>query len=158
MSTTRTRARKTAPKARRLGGGIKISTRNGVSQTETQLAGCAVAALGGGKVAKKGDYGWSHAYQDVLDLRAKYEEAIAERAALWALLDDIDTLDDSARGDDKGFRNTARMFQKMRHHFKISDREIEIGHSLLSKVSKRRAKTKAKKKPRKSTAKRSAKR
>lgn len=136
--------RKKAPKARRLGGGIKITAndRGGISQTETQLAGCAVAALGGGKVAKKGDYGWSPAYQDVLDLRAKYEEAIAERAALWALLDDVDTLDDSARDDDKLFRDLARRIQKTRHRFKISVREIQIGRDLLSSK-----KVKVKKKP-----------
>lgn len=128
---------KTAPKAR-----------NGFSRAETQLAGCAVAALGGGPVAKKGDYGWSPAYQDVLDLRAKYEEAIAERAALWALLDDIDTLDDSAVGDNKAFRNVARQIQKTRHRFKISIREIQIGRDLLSK------KVKVKKKPASKRAKR----
>lgn len=45
-----------------------------VAQLDVQLAGCGVAALGGIKdVAKKGDYGWSPAYQDILDLRKKFE-------------------------------------------------------------------------------------
>lgn len=50
-------------------------------QLRVQLAGCSVAALGGTSlvhVAKKGDFGWSVAYQDVLDLRLKYN-ALCER-------------------------------------------------------------------------------
>lgn len=55
----------------------KLSTE--VEQLRVQLAGCAVAAQGGtdpeqSQVAKKGDYGWSPAYQDVLELRRKYDE------------------------------------------------------------------------------------
>jgi hypothetical protein len=41
-----------------------------------QLAGCGVAALGGTTQAitvHQGDYGWSQAYQDTLDLRLKYD-------------------------------------------------------------------------------------
>ena len=45
-----------------------------IEQLQIQLAGCGVAALGGTKEpAKRGDFGWSPCYQDVLDLRIKYE-------------------------------------------------------------------------------------
>lgn len=47
-------------------------------QLEVQLAGCSVAALGGSPQAVKGDYGWSPAYQDVIELRRLYEEALVE--------------------------------------------------------------------------------
>ncbi len=45
-----------------------------IEQLQVQLAGCGVAALGGTKdPAKEGDYGWSPAYQDCLDLRLRLE-------------------------------------------------------------------------------------
>jgi len=47
---------------------------NEVDQLRVQLAGCGVAATGGTHaIVVKGDYGWSPAYQDVLDLRRKYD-------------------------------------------------------------------------------------
>jgi hypothetical protein len=49
-------------------------------QAEVQLAGCGVAALGGigdrFPVAKKGDYGWSQSYEDVVLLRTRFEELV----------------------------------------------------------------------------------
>jgi len=51
-----------------------------IEQLRVQLAGCSVAALGGTKdIAKQGDYGWSPTYQDVLDLRLKYDKLNEEK-------------------------------------------------------------------------------
>ena len=56
-------------------------------QLTVQLAGCSVAALGGAETAKPGDYGWSPAYQDVLDLRLKYDETRAKLEASYSARD-----------------------------------------------------------------------
>lgn len=51
--------------------------RERVEQLEVQLAGCGVAALGGtsgAPVAAPNSYGWSPAYQCVLDLRTVYDK------------------------------------------------------------------------------------
>lgn len=43
-----------------------------------------------------------------------WKTTIDKAAALWALLDDIDTLDDMAKGDDAAFRELARTIQQKR--------------------------------------------
>lgn len=48
-------------------------------------------------------------------LRAQLAEAQQQASKLWALLDDIDTLDDSCRGDDDLFRTLTRAAQLTRH-------------------------------------------
>ena len=48
-----------------------------IEKLRTQLAGCSVVAIGGTsekELAKAGDYGWSPAYQDVLELRLEYDK------------------------------------------------------------------------------------
>jgi hypothetical protein len=57
-----------------------LECRRELEQARVHLAGCGVAALGGTTdPAKRGDYGWSPAYQDVLYLRLKYDQCRRER-------------------------------------------------------------------------------
>lgn len=63
------------------------ATKRELDQLQVQLAGCGVAARGGTNeenVAEKGDFGWSPAYQDTLDLRLKYEATKRELEAYKA--------------------------------------------------------------------------
>jgi hypothetical protein len=54
-----------------------------IDQLDVQLAGCLVAADGGtNDPAKKGSYGWSPAYQAVLDLRRKYDNLVLLKQSL----------------------------------------------------------------------------
>ena len=53
-----------------------------VERLQIQLAAGSVAAAGHIASCKEGDYGWSVAYQDVLELRRKYEE-VKTRIEEW---------------------------------------------------------------------------
>ncbi len=62
-----------------------LSLMASVEQLRVQLAGCSVAAGGGiGPEVRVeiGNYGWSASYQDVLELRIRYE-ALLSQQALW---------------------------------------------------------------------------
>lgn len=63
-----------------------------VEQLHVQLAGCGVAALGWANhpvEVRQGDYGWSQSFQDVLDLRAKYETLLSAQPAVEQLVEDL---------------------------------------------------------------------
>jgi hypothetical protein len=55
--------------------GKEITLTDRIEQLEVQLAGCGAAANGATKEpAIRGQWGWSPAYQDVLELRVKYDK------------------------------------------------------------------------------------
>ena len=59
-------------------------------QLRVQLAGCSVAARGGTKApAVKGQYGWSPAYQDVLNLRLMYDDVEKYALEIHVLLNTV---------------------------------------------------------------------
>lgn len=64
-------------------------------RAETQLAGCGVAALGAtseSHVAKKGDWGWSASYGDVLTIRRQLD---ALRAAIEPTKENVNVVKDA---------------------------------------------------------------
>lgn len=75
----------------RLGHGLAVSELK-LKRLETQLAGCATAAQGwisAEHLAKKSDYGWSAAYQDVVDLRRQWEGAEQELVGARAIISNL---------------------------------------------------------------------
>ena len=63
-----------------------------IERYQVQLAACGVAALGGttpDQVAARDAYGWSPAYQDVLDLRLKYDKAERELARVQPVIEAV---------------------------------------------------------------------
>lgn len=56
-----------------------------LEQVRVQLAGCLTAAEGARQSVYIGDYGWSPAYQAVIELRKLYEKAAQHSAHLTAL-------------------------------------------------------------------------
>lgn len=68
-----------------------------------------------------GEHGLTNTLSDLVEaadrieaLSAEVERVTVEKAALWALLDDIDTLDDICRGNDAAFRERVRSYQRKR--------------------------------------------
>lgn len=55
-----------------------------IERLQVQLAWCSTAAMGHGSGCKKGDYGWSVAYQYVMDVRAQLDAAEKREAELRA--------------------------------------------------------------------------
>lgn len=78
------------------------------SRAEVQLAGCSMAALGAiSDPAKPDDWGWSPAYQDVLELRRKYE-------ALLSRLEHVDTYIAMRTGEGPGEVRVQDTFEYLR--------------------------------------------
>lgn len=60
--------------------------REEVEQLRVQLAGCITAAEGAKQSVYVGDYGWSPAYQAVIELRKLYEKAAQHSVQRMGLL------------------------------------------------------------------------
>jgi hypothetical protein len=58
-------------------------------QLRVQLAGCSAAALGYGGDCKRGDYGWSASFGDVMSLRGDLEMARTDNASLLRKLAEV---------------------------------------------------------------------
>lgn len=68
---------------------LAVKERAAAMRLQVQLGGCGVAALGGlgpDQLAKKGQYGWSPAYQDVVDARRELEALRFARDHALAIL------------------------------------------------------------------------
>ena len=60
---------------------LRLKAADEIEQLRVQLAGCSLAALDCGPEsshAKEGDYGWSVAYQDILNAVSDYKARIEE--------------------------------------------------------------------------------
>jgi len=66
-------------------------------------------------------------------LRNRLNDLTKQRDALWALLDNIDTLDDSCRDNDCAFRDLARREQKKRFDIYNPKETDEEWHERLTK-------------------------
>ena len=60
--------------------------REEVDQLRVQLAGCLTAAEGAKQSVYVGDYGWSPAYQAVIELRKLYEKSAQQSVQRMGLL------------------------------------------------------------------------